>query len=185
MDLDRRLFDFFNQRLAVPALDPMFHALSDARLWWAVAIAITLYQIVRRKRQVLLVWAMLLPTIGLTDWITSRHLKEYIHRDRPCFVVSTARVVAPNCGPGYSLPSTHAANGMAITTMVWLLTRSPWALWIALFALLSGYSRVALGVHFPGDVLAGYLVGAIMASTLYGVFRFFQGWREARRPLSA
>jgi membrane-associated phospholipid phosphatase len=69
--------------------------------------------------------------------------------------------------PGYSFPSGHAFNVAVVTTVVvfllWpLLSRVGHRVAIALavaFALVVGLDRLFLGVHFPSDVLAGYVLG--------------------------
>lgn len=78
---------------------------------------------------------------------------------------------------GASFPSGHSATAAALATvLVVLLWRTPWR-WPALilgvaYALISGVARLVLGVHFPTDVLAGWLTGlacALGAARLTGV----------------
>lgn len=76
--------------------------------------------------------------------------------------------------PGSSFPSGHAASAVVyfgmLAYLTWKLTRR-WpptlaAAALALFVSLgAGYSRIYLGVHYPSDVAAGYLVGAIWLAT--------------------
>lgn len=77
---------------------------------------------------------------------------------------------------GASFPSGHSTMAAALATFVVLmLWRTPWR-WPALilgmaYTLLVGYSRLVLGVHYPTDVLAGWLTGTSMVLTVYQTTR--------------
>jgi membrane-associated phospholipid phosphatase len=57
-----------------------------------------------------------------------------------------------------SLPSGHAAFSMAVAASLWPLANAPIRAGLVVFALWVGVSRVSVGVHFPADVLAGYVL---------------------------
>jgi len=64
--------------------------------------------------------------------------------------------------PNSSFPSGHAANAFMLATLLAaLLRRGLWPLWYGL-ALLVALSRVYLGLHYPGDVLAGAVLGSVL-----------------------
>lgn len=92
-------------------------------------------------------------------------LKLIVARDRPLPPFPLLDV------PGYSFPSMHAAVSLAtfgfLAYMVWEHLRPshyrlPFALILAALPILIGFSRVYLGVHFPSDVLGGWVVGALL-----------------------
>ncbi|HTI31117.1 MAG TPA: phosphatase PAP2 family protein [Sphingomonas sp.] len=63
-----------------------------------------------------------------------------------------------------SFPSGHSSNTMAILLLFALLSGGGWRTWTALgVAILVGLTRIVLGVHWPSDVLGGWLLGAGVA----------------------
>jgi len=84
-------------------------------------------------------------------------------------------------GGRYGFVSSHAANSFALAMLISLLVRK--RRWVALFflwAILVSYSRIYLGVHYPGDIFGGALVGIMCA---YIVFKAMQYLPCSYRPL--
>ena len=99
---------------------------------------------------------------ALNMWL----LKICIQRPRPML---WPRLVEEH---GFSFPSGHSTFAAAAATVAVLLCRrtrlrTPAVLAAAAFALLMGYSRVWLGVHYPSDVLAGWLNGTAVSLLVY------------------
>ncbi len=69
--------------------------------------------------------------------------------------------------PDTSFPSDHASFLMAVAVAFYLSGQRKLGTFVLLIAVAVGVSRVAIGVHFPGDILAGWLVGAATAYLLY------------------
>ncbi len=154
-----------------PALDPIFIFLSNRDIWWVVAGILTLGVILKRDRRVWWAWLLVMVAVGISDALSAYVLKDLFQRPRPCHILHTVRLVIP-CGNRFGFPSNHAANGMAVTVMAYLTFRSRWTWAFLVGTLLVGWSRIYLGVHYPTDVLGGYVVGAIVASFLYQLARF-------------
>ncbi len=120
-----------------------------------------------KKTGVLLVTIALL--ITCTDQL-SNFFKYGIGRLRPCYdedVMTVMRLVKGYCGGKYSYFSAHAGNSCALASFFAILLKKNYksvAFFIIVWALLVGYSRIYIGVHFPLDVMTGLLIG------------FFFGW---------
>ena len=72
-----------------------------------------------------------------------------------------------------SFPSGHSSNTMAILLLFALLSGGGWRTWLAVgVAVLVGWTRIVLGVHWPSDVLAGWMLGAGVALLAFAFARY-------------
>ncbi len=84
-------------------------------------------------------------------------LKNSIKRDRPCYkIVDVVGLITPS--DKFSFPSGHTAAAFVFANIVVAFFPSL-SIPLYLFATLVGLSRVMLGVHYPGDILAGMVLG--------------------------
>ena len=73
---------------------------------------------------------------------------------------------------GFGFFSAHAANTMSVAVFLALLFRNTrLSLLMLLWSLLNGWSRIYLGVHYFGDVIVGFAVGAAIGGMLYFLYR--------------
>jgi len=100
-------------------------------------------------------------TLAITDSFSSRLLKEWVGRIRPCQVLSGVRLLT-DCNTSYSFPSSHAVN---IFAAAYFLSQPFGRLAPVLygFAAVVAYSRVYLGLHYPFDVAGGAGIGILIA----------------------
>jgi undecaprenyl-diphosphatase len=116
-----------------------------------------------------LVPVLLGAAIGVTDLVTVRVIKPFVERVRPCRAVEWVQAPA-GCGPGQSFPSSHAAEAAAAAAVL-LWASPPVGAFTVAGAILVGSSRVYLGVHYPTDVVAGWIVGAILGAAVVTLAR--------------
>jgi membrane-associated phospholipid phosphatase len=175
--IDTTLFRFFNQSLANPAFDWLMPKLASHPLFIPLLIVAglgLLWKGGRRGRVFVLLLALVL---SLGDGLVCNTIKKTVKRPRPCRVLPDARVLI-GCSRSGSLPSAHAANWFAATMVAFLFYRRSWRILLPA-ATAVAYSRVYDGVHYPGDVLAGAILGAGYAVAM--VWAADALWRWAGR----
>lgn len=173
--------------LAVNGLHDMFQ---DA-LWWLVStkwaslllvLALVWVLLHQNRRHALLVLAMIVLVFVLADQISSGLIKHLVERLRPTHDPSlgdAVHVVNGYRGGMYGFVSSHAANAFAAATFISLLLRHRLVtVSLMTWATLQCYSRVYLGVHYPGDILGGLVVGMLVGWFVWSLMRWIQRrWR--------
>ena len=173
---DEQLLLFING-LNAPWFDQVAFWLTKTECWVPL-YALLLYLIFRHhKREAWFVLAGIALSLILTDQITSSIMKPFFERLRPSHEPSlegVLHIVNGYRGGMYGFVSSHAANTMGVALFIYLLFRGVYRYaWIIfIWAVVVSYTRIYLGVHYPGDVVVGALVGLACG---FAGFRF-SGW---------
>ncbi|HEY5124915.1 MAG TPA: phosphatase PAP2 family protein, partial [Ignavibacteria bacterium] len=101
-------------------------------------------------------------------------VKNLVQRLRPCYdpaLKGLVHLVNGECGGLFGFVSSHATNSFDVALLSLLFIKKRWySISIIIWALVIGYSRIYLGVHFPGDVLCGSLLGAFIGWSMYQIY---------------
>ena len=175
---------------ALLALNGLNNSFQDA-LWFLMSNKLASLLIVlgliwillhKNRRHALLVVAMLVLAIAISDQISSGLIKHLVERLRPTREPSLGALihtVNDYRGGMYGFVSSHAANSFAAATLLSFVMRQRLtAFSLFAWALLQCYSRIYLGVHYPGDIVCGTALGFFAAWIGYLVLQ----WIGKKRP---
>ena len=156
---------YWDQRLFSLLHPPLLELLGEPAWRWLTSLALPLTVLLitsvwgwQRRRPFVPVLVALLNGL-LAEQLSSRVLKSIIGRPRPCTIDDLSSLA---CTGGLSMPSSHAISICAGLGVLWFLypkLRLLYAVSAGLFVL----SRLALGVHYPADLVVGCFLGMAMS----------------------
>ncbi len=185
MDLDTRVFYAVNH---LARDTPWLHAIVSGYASYGIALfavlMLTAWWIARREanpaRMAAAVWTPLGVLIALA---INQPIADAVGENRPCNALHD--IVVLHCNTDAGFPSDHAVMAGAATVGLWLVSRSLGVL-TALAAGVMAFARVYIGAHYPQDVLAGFVLGAVVGLAGYALARTVLRWllaAVARTPL--
>lgn len=173
INFDKSVFLALN-KLHAPWLDPIMYWVSDTVIWIPL-YAFLLYHVVKLPRKHAIVAVLCIAAaITMADQLSSKLIRPRLERPRPTWdaeISSQVHTVNDYRGGHYGFPSSHAANTFCAAVLIILLLRKPWTRWLLAWALLVSYSRIYLGVHYPGDIIFGGILGSVCAVICYALYR--------------
>lgn len=185
IEIDEQLFLILN-RMHDSWMDPVMWLFSktEASIPLYAFLLFHIYKVYKEKT-----WGILL-SVGLlilmTDQFTSGLMKPFFERLRPSHEPSLegmVHLVNGYSGGSYGFASSHAANtfGIAMFLSCILKKEKPWISWLFLWAAFVSYTRIYLGVHYPGDILVGALVGVLFGWVVFKLYSRTRILIEKRR----
>ena len=172
--LDKQLFLFLNNLGSTP-FDQFWLLITKQSSW--IPFFLLLAYLLQRKIgwKKLGVFVVFISLILLCCNTIVELCKVYFQRLRPCndpSIQHAIRIVHQS--NSFSFFSGHAANSTATMTFIFLTLRRYYknSSLLFLYPLVFAYSRIYLGVHFPGDILTGFVVGAIFGVAFYKMYYF-------------
>lgn len=177
INIDKQLFLAINGWNS-PFFDQVMYFMSQKLVWAPLYAALLVLMWLVYKRKFWYILPLIVLLVTLTDQVSVVLFKDIFERLRPCHEPSLeglVRIVRNHCGGSYGFISSHAANtfGVALFAGLLLKPRYKWVLPVLIgWASIVSYSRVYLGVHYPGDVIVGALVGAVLGYLMVILFKW-------------
>ncbi len=170
--IDQQLFLFINSSNS-PFFDQVMHAISGKLIWVPLYLAILVFLGIKYKRNFFIILIFIILAATLADQ-SSVFVKNLFLRLRPCHEPSLkglVHLVNGECGGMYGFVSSHATNSFNVALLSLLFIKKRWySISIIAWAIVVGYSRIYLGVHYPGDVLCGSFLGAFIGWSMFRLY---------------
>ncbi len=175
--LDRELFLYLNGFHSTLTDELMYNI---SKVWVFFPLFAWWFYLVLRKcgwKKTLLLAAFMGLLVGFTDQ-SSNQVKHGVKRYRPSHnleIMDKVHILHDYKGGQYGFFSGHSANCFGIAMLLFLLfsTRSLWFRSIFfLWAAITAYSRIYLGVHYPSDIFIGFLAGLFWGYVVYRLIQF-------------
>jgi len=184
--IDKELFLFLNG-MHNAFFDSIMYWLSNILIWVPMYLMIVFLMIRYYKMRGLLMLLFVGIVFALCDQTSSHLLKNLVQRLRPSQEPALAGLVhLSKAGPGglFGFVSSHAANSFGLASFITLVFDNRFKLlkyWLIVWAVLVSYSRVYNGVHYPGDVIFGGLIGCAYGYLMAKAYFAYDAYLLRRR----
>lgn len=175
--LDMQLFLFLNG-LHNSFFDPIMYWLSDKDVWIPFYLLIAFLIIKHYKKDSILILVFAVVALVICDQAASHLIKFLVERLRPSHEPAFAGLVhLSKAGPGgqYGFVSSHTANAIGLAVYLLLVLDKSFKILkyiVFIWAVLVAYSRIYNGVHYPGDVLCGGILGAAISIGMFKLYLY-------------
>lgn len=175
--IDTNLFLWFNG-FHNSFFDLLMWLVSDKFVWLPM-YAVFLYVMLKKygtHHLLLFLIVMFFVNFAISDFLCGHFLRHLICRPRPTNAESPiwqfVHIVNGYRGGHYGFPSCHAANSFGLAMLAYLqFRRKRMALFMFTWAAIHSYSRIYLGVHYPGDIIVGAMIGIATANLTFWAFQ--------------
>lgn len=171
-------------------IDGVALTLTKAATWIPLYVSL-LFIVIKNNinwRTIVLILASAGLCVLLAGTIDDEIVKPLVARWRPTHdpqIGSLVDVVNDYRGGNYGFFSAHASNTFSIALFFSLLVRYRWlTVGLVTYSLTNCWTRMYLGVHYPGDITVGLLWGTIVALGVYTLFRYVNGRWAGNRTFS-
>jgi undecaprenyl-diphosphatase len=176
ISLDKKILVFLNG-LGSETYDPLWLFLTK-QINWLPFFVFLLYLVYKKlgAKQTLIIVLFIALLLTLNNTITEL-FKAHFQRLRPCNdpeIKDIIRNVKPSSS--FSFFSGHSSNTMATFVLLYAIFRKKYKYFgfLIFWPFIFSYTRIYLGLHFPTDILCGYLCGLIMGLLFYKGYQLFQ-----------
>jgi membrane-associated phospholipid phosphatase len=175
-EADNALFYLINKKLSLTGLDDLMLLLRQPYTWIPLYLFFLLFFYSNCRKYILPIVLLSVLTFAITDFTSASIIKPLVGRLRPCqdpglrFTINNIA----GCGGIFGMPSSHASNHFGLATFWFMVIKytlgQKWN-WLFVWAFVICYAQVYVGVHFPGDVFIGALLGIVTGNVTFYVFK--------------
>jgi membrane-associated phospholipid phosphatase len=188
---DRAAFTYINSDHSNAFFDVLMPILRNQTTWYPLYALLLVYVIWKFKKQAIIFILFAAATVALCDQISSSILKPSIARVRPCkepLLQSVIHLRLAHCPGNGSFTSSHAANHFGIAAfIIWCLVpywgKKSYMFW--LWAAVICYAQVYVGVHYPGDILGGAVLGILIGTLVAKIYIKYFNFKPFGNALKA
>ncbi len=183
--LDQSLFFGINQGLSNSFFDWLMPHLRNRYFWTPLYLFIAIFFVRNYGKRGWMLLVFMGLAFGFSDYSSSSVIKPAFERLRPCNnpALKTEINSLIACGTGFSFPSSHAANHFALATFLMIMFYERWKpviFWALLWAFSISFAQVYVGVHYPGDVTFGAILGGMIGYVISAILlqlNLFKQWK--------
>lgn len=171
---DQQLFLFLNG-LFNDFFDTFMFYVTCKETWIPFYLVLLFYVFKTYRGKGFLIVLFLIAAIAASDQLANV-FKDTVQRFRPVYEPSIQHLVhSIKKGGLYGFYSAHASNSFLLLTFTsYLFKNRLYKFTLLVFALMVSYSRIYLGVHYPGDILAGMISGIFLGWLFYKFMMFIE-----------
>ena len=156
--IDKLIFTFFNTTISNPVFDVFFPIITNQDIWIFPILVGVIVLSIKGGRRGRICSMTLIVGIILADYTSAQILKPFFQRLRPSHELIDEIRLLVSRGGKYGFVFSHAANMYVAATILGYFYSQYKKIFFTIAALVA-YSRVYVGVHYPGDILFGGLLG--------------------------
>jgi len=179
INIDKMLFYFFNRTIANTFFDILMPIITNQNIWALPIIFGLIYLILKGGRRGQITVIILIISCGLADYSSASILKPFFERLRPSHEMLDGIRILMGKGGKYGFVSSHAANIFAAAVVLSYFYPSKNNLFFSIASMVA-FSRIYIGVHYPGDIIFGAMLGYGLAWAVLSLWVIIK-MRELKR----
>ena len=158
INIDKTIFRFFNSTTANPLFDLVMPIITNQNIWAIPIFILICFLVIKGGRKGQITSVILIIAVSLADYSSAQVLKPFFGRLRPSHEMLDGIRILMGKGGKYGFVSSHAANIYSAAVIFGYFYTKYKKIFFTIAALVA-FSRVYVGVHYPGDIIFGGLLG--------------------------